>query len=192
MQTAASASLTFTRSLQASGLATKAAAVVIGSLLISAATQVEVPMAPVPMTMQTFAVLAVGVLYGGRLGALTVVAYLLQGAVGLPVFSGGANLAMLIAKPFTAGYLVGFVAAAFIAGWFAERGAGLGRVVLGVSLGSVAIYAFGLPWLAFMLGGDVSKAIAVGAVPFLLGDAIKAALAVAVREGVGRISLARR
>ena len=114
MQTASS--LTFTRSLQSAGLAGKAAAVLIGSLLIAAAAQVEVPMFPVPMTMQTFAVLAVGLLYGGRLGAITVLAYLAWGAAGLPVFSGGANLAVLIAKPFTGGYLVGFVAAAAPAG----------------------------------------------------------------------------
>ncbi len=188
MQTA---SLSFTRSLQTAGFAGKAAAVLLGSVLIAAAAQVEVPMLPVPMTMQTFAVLAIGLLYGGRLGAATVVAYLAWGAMGLPVFAGGANLAVLIAKPFTAGYLVGFVAAAFVAGAIAERGAGVLRSVAGVLAGTVAIYAFGLAWLGTMMGGDFATAVAVGAVPFLVGDAVKAALAVAVREGIGRFGFGR-
>jgi biotin transport system substrate-specific component len=184
-------SMTFTRSLQAAGLTTRIAAVLAGSLFIAAAAQVEVPMVPVPITMQTFAVLAVGSLYGSRLGALTVLAYLLEGALGLPVFAGGANLAVLLAKPFTAGYLVGFVFAAFIAGWIAERGTGVARSAFAALAGSAAIYAFGLPWLAFMLGGDIVMAATVGLVPFLLGDALKAALAVAVRETVGRVSFRR-
>lgn len=188
MQTA---SLSFTRSLQSAGLAGKAAAVLIGSVLIAAAAQVEVPMFPVPMTMQTFAVLAIGLLYGGRLGALTVITYLAWGAMGFPVFSGAANLAVLMAKPFTAGYLVGFAVAAGVAGLIAERGRGILSSVLGVLAGTAVIYALGLAWLAYMMGGDIAKAVAVGAVPFLFGDAVKAALAVAVREGVGRIGFGR-
>jgi biotin transport system substrate-specific component len=184
---APSASLSFTRSLQGSGLATKAAAVLIGSLLIAAAAQVQVPMVPVPMTMQTFAVLTIGMLYGWRLGFATLVAYNLEALIGLPVYSGGANLAMLMAKPFTAGYLVGFVAAAVAAGWIVERRPGLIGSVLAVIAGSALIYGFGLPWLAAMMGGDIVKAVAVGAVPFLLGDLVKAVLAVTVREGLGRI-----
>jgi biotin transport system substrate-specific component len=181
----------FTNSLKSASLPVRAAAVLIGSMFIAAAAQVEVPMLPVPMTMQTFAVLTVGLLYGSRLGAATVVAYLVWGALGLPVFSGGDNLATLLAKPFTLGYLAGFVVAAFVAGAIAERGPGLLRGLGAVLAGSAAIYAFGLPWLAHMLGGDWMKAVMVGAVPFLLGDALKAALAIAVREGIGRVSFGR-
>jgi biotin transport system substrate-specific component len=190
MQTTA-ASLSFSRSLQASGLATRAAAVLLGSALIAAAAQVQVPMIPVPMTMQTFAVLAIAMLYGSRLGALTVLAYLAEGAIGLPVFAGGQTLALILAKPFTAGYLVGFVVAAFVAGWIAERSAGLARAALAAVAGTLTIYAFGLSWLTVMFGGDVAKAATVGALPFLVGDVVKAALAVAVREGVGRIGFGR-
>lgn len=191
MQQSASTSLAFTRSLAAAGLSTKLLAVLIGSGLIAAAAQVEVPMVPVPMTMQTFAVLAVGALYGWRLGAITVLAYLGWGAVGLPVFAGGANLAVLLAKPFTIGYLAGFVLAAGVTGYLMERARGLAGAAGAVLAGSVAIYALGLPWLAVMLGGDVAKAIAAGAAPFLLGDLLKALLALAVRESVGRIGFGR-
>jgi biotin transport system substrate-specific component len=184
------ASQSFTRSLRDSGLAVKAAAVLIGSLVIAAAAQVEVPMVPVPMTMQTLAVLAIGLLYGGRLGAATVLAYVAWGVAGLPVFAGGANLAVLMAKPFTVGYLAGFVAAAFLAGRIAEGG-GLARAVAGVLAGTAVIYALGLAWLGWMMG-DIGKAVAVGMVPFLLGDALKAALAVAIREGIGRIGFGGR
>lgn len=187
--TTASASLTFTRSLQAAGLGTKAVAVLLGSLFIAAAAQVEVPMLPVPMTMQTFAVLSVGMLYGWRLGALTLLAYHLEAALGLPVYAGWANLAVVMAKPFTAGYLVGFVAAAMAAGFLVERVRGLGGAALAVVAGSVLVYAFGLAWLTVMLGGDVQAAIAGGLLPFLLGDLVKAVLAVAVREVAGRVSV---
>jgi biotin transport system substrate-specific component len=188
MQTAA-AVLSFNRSLQASGLAARTAAVLLGSALIAAAAQVQVPMFPVPMTMQTFAVLAIAMLYGSRLGALTVIAYLVEGALGLPVFAGGQTLALILAKPFTVGYLVGFVAAAFLAGRIAERTASLAGAALAVVAGTLTIYAFGISWLAVMLGGDVAKAFGMGALPFLVGDLVKGALAMAVRESAGRISL---
>lgn len=185
------ASLAFSRSLEASGLLVKGLAVLAGSALIAAAAQVTVPMLPVPMTLQTFAVLAIGMLYGARLGAITVAAYLVEGAIGLPVFAGGANLAMLLAKPYTLGYLVGFGAAAAAAGWLAERRAGVSGAVLAVLAGTAVLYLFGLAWLSVMLADPVA-AIATGALPFLLGDAVKAALAVAVREGLGRVAIGGR
>jgi biotin transport system substrate-specific component len=188
---AAHAAPAFTTSLKSASLPVRIAAVVLGSMFVAAAAQVEVPMIPVPMTMQTFAVLTVGLLYGSRLGAVTIAAYLVWGALGLPVFAGGANLAVLLAKPFTIGYLAGFVAAAFVVGAIAERGAGLLRGVVAVVAGTLVIYALGLPWLAYMLGGDMGKAVSVGALPFLLGDGLKAALALAVAAGVGRVSFGR-
>jgi biotin transport system substrate-specific component len=188
---AAPAAPAFTTALKSASLPVRIAAVLLGSIFVAAAAQVEVPMIPVPMTMQTFAVLAIGLLYGSRLGAITIATYLVWGALGLPVFAGGANLAVLIAKPFTIGYLAGFVAAAFVAGAIAERGAGLLRGVAAVVAGTVVIYTLGLPWLAIMLGGDMGKAVSVGALPFLLGDGLKAALALAVATGFGRVSFGR-
>lgn len=180
-------SLAFSRSLKSSRLATQAVAVVLGSALIAAAAQIQVPMIPVPMTMQTFAVLAIGMLYGPRLAFFTLAAYVFEGVIGLPVFAGGANFAVLLAKPFTIGYIAGFVAAAVVAGAVAQGSAGVLRSALAVVAGTVALYVLGLGWLAYMMGGDVAKAVSLGLVPFLLGDAVKAALAIAVRESLGRI-----
>lgn len=93
---------------------------VLGTLLLIASARVQVPFWPVPMTMQTFVVLIIGATCGARLGAATVALYLAQGAVGLPVFAGGGGLAYM-AGP-TGGYLVGFLVAAVVVGWLAERG----------------------------------------------------------------------
>jgi biotin transport system substrate-specific component len=145
----------------------------------------------VPMTMTTFAVLAVGMLYGGRLGALTVLAYIAQGAVGLPVFANGANLMVLLAAPFTAGYIVGFVFAAGVVGWVYEQRPGILGAAVGCVAATVIIYALGVAWLSVMLG-NVEAAVLSGMVPFLLGDALEAALAIAVATGLGRVGFGNR
>lgn len=184
---APSSALAFTRSLHRSSPLVKLAAVVIGSAFIAASAQITVPMIPVPMTMQTFAVLAVGALYGSRLGVATMVAYLAEGAAGLPVFHGGTGGLPVFAGP-TAGYLLGFVVAAGLVGWLADRGATarpLGAL-LSTLLGMATIYLFGLPWLAAMIGWE--KAVTLGAVPFLLGDALKALLAALTATGIGRVA----
>lgn len=181
-------STAFTRSLASSSRAVKVTAVVFGSLLIAAASQIEVPFFPVPMTMQTFAVLLVGLLFGARLGAAAVVTYLAEAAIGLPVLSGGGSLAMLLVKPATAGYLVGFVGAAFVAGLIVERTAGrLWGVVAAAVAGEVALMTLGVAFLAWLIGAE--NAVTYGFVPFILGDLLKIVLAVAVARGVGRLSL---
>ncbi|WP_414473087.1 biotin transporter BioY [Microvirga sp. M2] len=148
---------------------------VAGSLLIAISAQIKVPMWPVPMTMQTFAVLLVGFLYGSRLGAAAVALYLAEGALGLPVFTAGGGAAQF-AGP-TGGYLAGFLVAAALAGRFAE--AGWSRSVpltsIGMLLGSAVITAFGFAWLSVLFGPQ--KAFMAGVAPFLAGDAVKAALA---------------
>lgn len=181
-------STAFTRSLANSNGAVKVATVVFGSLLIAAATQIEVPFFPVPMTMQTFAVLLVGLLFGARLGAAAVLVYLGEAALGLPVLSGAANMATLFVKPATIGYLVGFVGAAFVAGLIAERTAGrLWGAVAAAFAGEVVLMALGVAFLAWLIGAE--KAVTFGFLPFLLGDALKIVLAVAVARGVGRLPL---
>ncbi|MBI1383645.1 MAG: biotin transporter BioY [Rhizobiales bacterium] len=154
--------------------------VLAGSALIAVCAHIKVPMYPVPMTMQPFAVLLVGLAFGWRLGGLTVLAYLAEGALGLPVFTGGAGLAYM-AGP-TGGYLVGFLAAAVTAGWLAGQGWGRPavRVFLAMLIGTAVIYAFGLAWLAFGLGLGLEKAVTVGMLPFIPGDLVKAALAAAL------------
>jgi len=159
-------------------LAYDAALVACGSVTIALSAQLAIPLpfSPVPVTGQTFAVLLMGALLGSRRGALCLVAYLAEGAAGLPVFAGGTGGVAHLAGP-TGGYLVGFVVAAFVTGYLAERGwdRHLWTTALAMLLGSVAIYAFGLPWLACFVGAG--KAVPLGLTPFVAGDIYKLVLA---------------
>jgi biotin transport system substrate-specific component len=152
------------------------ALILLGSLLIAISAQIQVPFWPVPMTMQSFMVLMIGATYGWRLGSATIAAYLIEGAVGLPVFAGLAGGAQHLVGP-TAGYLAGFVIGAMVSGYL--TGLGLGRTVmsaLGVFLaGVLAIFALGLAWLSLQFG--IEKAIAVGLMPFIFSEPTKIALA---------------
>ncbi len=150
--------------------------VVLGSVLVALCSRVEVPLQPVPITGQTFGVLLVGAVLGARRGALAIAGYLGLGLLGLPVFAGGTPGVARLLGP-TGGYLIGFVAAAALVGFLCERG--WNRHVIGTSLamtfGSLVIYAFGAAWLARFVGP--SRVFALGVAPFLLGDALKIALA---------------
>jgi biotin transport system substrate-specific component len=155
---------------------------VVGSLLLTISAKVQVPFWPVPMTMQTFAVVVIGMAYGSRLAAATVLLYLVEGAAGLPVFAGtperGIGLAYMVGP--TGGYLVGFFLAAVLCGWLAERGwdRRLAPALAAMLLGHAAIFVCGVGWLATLIGAQ--KAIALGFTPFLLGTVVKIALAAAV------------
>jgi biotin transport system substrate-specific component len=141
-------------------------------------------MVPVPITMQTFAVTMIGVLYGWRLGTLTVLAWLGQAMVGLPVLAGGAGGLAHFAGP-TAGYLVSFPLMAAMVGWLAERGWTGRRVVLSFAAhfaANVFCLALGGAWLAALIGGE--KALMLGVVPFLLGAFLKSALAAALLKAI--------
>lgn len=171
---------------QGRSLVWQAAAVVIGSLLLALSSQIKVPMLPVPMTMQTFAVTLVGALYGWRLGAATVVAWLLQGAVGLPVFAGAVGGAAYFAGP-TGGYLLVFPLAAALTGWLAERGwngSRPGLALVAMLAGNALCLLGGAAWLSVLIG--LPKAVAVGVTPFLLGAALKSALAAATLRAFAR------
>lgn len=156
---------------------------IIGSLLLWASAKVQIPFFPVPMTMQTFVVLFVGFALGSRLGAATVLLYLAQGAMGLPVFAGtpekGIGLAYMMGP--TGGFLLGFVAAAFVAGWLAERG--MDRRVATTLLAALAAlavnYAFGLAWLGSLIGWD-QPVLQYGLYPFAFAEVFKLGLAAAV------------
>ena len=164
------------------------ALVLLGSLLVTISAKVQVPFWPVPMTMQTFAVLVVGMAYGWRLGAATLMVYLAQGALGLPVFAAGGGLAYF-AGP-TAGYLVGFALAAALVGGLAERGwdRAMLPTLAAMFLGTAVIFASGLAWLTLFLASSKSlaldaafvAALANGLTPFLAGAVTKIALAAAV------------
>jgi biotin transport system substrate-specific component len=162
---------------------TRSAAVVVGfSLLTALAAQVVVPLpfTPVPLTGQTFAVLLTGALLGRRLGALAMLAYLLEGAAGLPFFRGGAGGVAHFSGA-TAGYLLAFPAAAYVTGHLAERGwdRRFATAAAAMALGSLVILACGWAWLALMFKGG-AEAFWLGVAPFLPGDVLKIALAAAV------------
>jgi len=153
------------------------AVVAIGSALLALSAHVQVPFWPVRLSMQSFVVLAIGITCGGRLGAATLLAYFAEGALGLPVFQGGAGLAYM-AGP-TGGYLLGYLLAASTVGTLADRGAtqswpGIIAVLL---LGEALIYVPGVAWLAMLFGP--AKGVAFGLVPFLPAEALKLALAAA-------------
>ena len=154
----------------------------VGSLLIAASAQVQVPMYPVPMTMQSFAVLVIGMAYGARLGFATVLLYLAEGALGLPVFAGFKGGAPHLIGP-TGGYLVDFALAAGLVGCLAERGwdRSLLRTFAAMMAGKVVIFLLGVGWLATLIGTE--KAIALGFLPFIYGIVLKVALAMAVLPG---------
>lgn len=150
-----------------------------GSLLLAGLAQIEIllPFTPVPITGQTFGVLIVGAALGSRRGAASILLYISEGAMGLPFFAGGTSgLGVLTGA--TAGYLAGFIVAAYTIGLLAERGLdrSIGTSLLPFVAGTLVIYIFGAAWLAVMLN-SVSKALALGVVPFLIGDAIKLVLA---------------
>jgi len=160
----------------------RAAAVVLGALLVAAAAQVAVPLpgTPVPMTLQPMAVLLVGGLLGARLGALSMILYLAMGAAGLPVFTPTVPLlgvARLLGP--TGGYLLAYPVAAWAVGAVVAEGRDVRRVALGVVAGLVLIHLGGLAQLA-ILTGNLSAAARFGTWPFLLGDLIKIAVLVPV------------
>ncbi|MAW06332.1 MAG: biotin transporter BioY [Deltaproteobacteria bacterium] len=158
-----------------------------GSVLITICTQISLPLFPVPMTLQTFAVFLIGLTYGWRLGGITVSLYLLEGAIGLPVFSGGKGGMIVFMGP-TAGYLVGFLLAATACGWFAERGFDRSyfRLFLSLIVGNILIYTPGLFWLGTLIGWD-KPVLEYGLYPFIGGDLLKIAMAVLLLPTVWKI-----
>jgi len=160
------------------GVGREVALILGGSLLIalSAQLQINLPFSPVPITGQTFAVLLLGALYGSRRGPATVVTYLALGAIGLPVFAGGAFGVARLVGP-TAGYLVGFIVAAFVVGLLSERGWDRKpwSTAASMIIGNGIIYLAGVLWLSRFVGWQA--VLSTGFLPFLAGDALKIALA---------------
>jgi biotin transport system substrate-specific component len=165
--------------------------VVVGSLLLTLSAKMQVPFYPVPMTLQTAVVFLLGIAYGWRLAVGTVLFYLAQGAIGLPVLAGtpqlGVGLAYMTGP--TGGYLMGFVVAAAITGLPVFRAQGMIVTALGVAAATAAVSLLGAGWLATLIGP--AKAITVGVKPFLLGDLFKLLLVTALTE-VGHDLIRRR
>ena len=168
---------------RASGMVRNAILAIGGTALLTIAAKIQVPFYPVPMTMQTFVVLALAMAYGWRLGGATLLLYMAEGAVGLPVFAGtpekGIGLAYMLGG--TGGELSGFVLAAAGFGWLAERGwdRSVAKTALAMLAGNAIIYLPGLVWLGGLYGWD-KPILEWGLTPFLLGDLTKLALAAAV------------
>jgi biotin transporter BioY len=154
---------------------------VVFSLLTALAAQIVIPVGPIPITGQTFAVLLTGALLGSRLGAMAMIVYLFEGAVGLPFFYGGHGGFAHLLGP-TGGYLVAFPAAAFITGAFAENGwdKRFFSAVASMAVGSVVILAAGWTWFSVLMQTDLISAFKVSVAPHIVGDLIKILLAAAV------------
>ncbi len=152
-----------------------------GVVFVAVSARIVVPLYPVPVTMQTFAVLVLGMAYGARLGAATLALYLVSGLAGLPVFATAGALGP------TLGYIVGFILAAGVVGWLAERGWDRSIVTTAIAMliGNVLIYVPGLIVLASFVGAD--KVLEYGLWPFLIGDALKLALAALVLPAAWRL-----
>jgi biotin transport system substrate-specific component len=167
---------------------------IFGSLILWASAKISVPFWPVPMTLQTGAVVLIGAAYGSRLGLATVVLYLMEGIAGLPVFSAGGGPAYLLGP--TGGFLVGFAPAAFIVGWLAERGFDRGPLSLfgAMVVGDAVIFLLGFVWLAWFatlssgaMGVGAAAAFSGGVLKFVLGDLVKMALAAALVSAGARL-----
>lgn len=155
---------------------------VIGfSLLVALSAQVVIPIGPVPITGQTFAVLLTGALLGSRLGAITMIVYLAEGASGLPFFSGGHGGIVHLMGP-TGGYLVAFPAAAFITGAFAEHGwdRKFLTAAAAMAIGSLVIMLTGWLWFSLVMRTSPATSFFITVLKFIPGDIVKISLAAAV------------
>lgn len=163
---------------------------VLGSLALWVSAKISIPFWPVPLTMQTLVVLTIGMAFGWKLGASTILLYLAEGAAGLPVFSGtpekGMGLVYMLGT--TGGYLVGFVFAAAAVGWLAQKGWDRNPITtaLAMLIGTAIIYVFGILWLGSIVGWD-KPVLAWGLIPFLPGDMLKLILATAFMPTIWKL-----
>ena len=173
-----------------SGLLVDVLLVVAGAGLVALCAQIEIPLAftPVPISGQTFAVLLVGASLGPLLGASSLLLYFCVGLIGAPVYSGGDG-GWAIVHGATGGYLVGFIAAAVLTGWLAQRrwDRHFNSAVAAMLSGSVVIYLFGLPWLAKEIGTGLEGTLEAGLYPFVIGDLIKLYLAGMLLPGAWKL-----
>ena len=161
--------------------------IVLASLmaaLTAVGAYIHVPIGPVPIVLSTLFVLLSGLLLGSHWGMASMGLYLLVGAIGIPVFAGGKGGLAHFFGP-TGGYLLGYVLASWITGFISERSPGLLMLdILAVMIGSLVIYGLGIPWLKLVTQMSWTKTLTVGVVPFLIGDAIKASVAIILARSV--------
>lgn len=165
------------------------------SWFVALCAQIRIPLWPVPMTGQTLGVLLTGAVLGSKRGGFSLLAYTLQGAIGLPFFAGGSAGFTVIAGP-TGGYIIGFIVAAFVVGLLAEKGLDKNIITMAIAMlvGNIIVYVFGLPWLALSAPGQ--RLLAAGFIPFLMaglinfipGDIIKLVLAAVGVPGAWKLT----
>jgi biotin transport system substrate-specific component len=177
-------SLTRTQSL-----ATSFTIAIVGSILLAllARLSIPVPFSPVPITGQTLGVLLLGGLLGSRLATITILTYIFEGAIGLPVFAGGSLGFLYLLGP-TGGYLIGFIPAAYFIGLLSERGwnSKIGSSILAITLGTAIIFIFGVSWLSVTAG--ITNAISIGLVPYLPGAVVKISLATIILFSLNKVT----
>ena len=168
----------------------QAALVIAGIMVLAIAAKIKVPMWPVPVTMGTFAVLTIGAAYGPRLGLTTILGYMIIGALGFDVFasSSAEKFGLEYMMGGTGGYLLGYVLATVALGQFARLGWDRSVVKMGFAMlvGNAIIYIPGLIWLGQLYGWD-QPILEWGLTPFLIGDALKLALAALMVPGLWRL-----
>ncbi len=154
------------------------------SAMIAAGAFVAIPIGPVPIVMQNMFVMLSGLLLGSRWGLAAILVYLLAGICGLPVFAGGTGGIGKLIGP-TGGYLIGYIPAVYIIGIISERFNGrLWIDAIALIVAAMIVYAFGVSWLKTVSGMTMSKTLAVGMYPFLIGDAVKIAAAVLIAKSL--------
>jgi biotin transport system substrate-specific component len=152
--------------------------------LMAAGAYIAIPVGPVPIVLQNLFIMLAGLLLGPRWGTVSVGVYLLAGAFGLPVFSGGSGGLARFAGP-TGGYLLGFLPAVYLIGLISRRKRRRALWdVLAMVLGTALIYALGVSWLIVWTHMGLQKALAAGVLPFLVGDALKIAAAVPIARAL--------
>ena len=160
------------KKIESSNIFKKITLIIFGTLLLTISAKIKVPFYPVPMTMQTFVVVLIGITLGWKLGLITIFVYLFEGAIGLPVFAGtpekGIGINYMMGP--TGGYLVGFIISVFIAG-FVNLNKNIFVKFLLISLSIFAIYITGIPWLAYLAGWEI--AYVWGIKNFLLAEVFK-------------------
>ncbi|CAB5046685.1 unannotated protein [freshwater metagenome] len=185
--TSIAASTTLRASALPKGIAIDIALVSAFALLNAGAAQISIPLpfTPVPLTLQTFAVLLTGSVLGTGRGLASLALYVAIGSLGAPWFAGGSSGFGGV----TFGYVLGFLLAGAIVGRLAERGAthSISRTILSFTAGTFAIYAVGVPWLMANTGMNISQALNAGLTPFLLGDLVKAAAAGVLLPGLWKL-----
>ena len=160
-----------------------------GSVLLALLTRlsIPVPFSPVPITGQTFGILFLGAVLGSRIGTLSIIMYISEGLIGLPVFAGGSMGFLYLLGP-TGGYLIGFIPAVYLVGYLSERGwlNNFTFAFLTMIIGTTIIFIFGISWLAITAG--FKTALSIGLYPYLPGAAVKIILATGIVYSINRFN----